>query len=235
MAIRKIIKIDEEKCNGCGKCLPACAEGAIKIVNGKAKLISEKYCDGLGACIGKCPRGAITIEEREAERFDEKAVEEHLAENEGRESEAWVCPSAVTMQWEKIKSGDENIHGQEQKSELSQWPVKLNIVHPTAGYFQGADLVVAADCAPVAYGNFHNDFLKGKSIVMGCPKFDDIKHYIKKLTEIFKHSGTKSITIARMEVPCCSGLTFAVENALKASGKSIPLKEEIITIKGKKE
>jgi ferredoxin len=226
MIIRNIIKIDEDKCNGCGKCVLSCAEGAIQIVNGKAKLISEKYCDGLGACLGECPKGAITIEEREAEEFDEKSVEEHLAKTNGCSHEKAACPSASAVHW---------AHEHNQKSELSNWPIKLNLVNPDAQYFKDADLVVAADCVPAAYGNFHNDFLKQKILVMGCPKFDDVKYYIQKLTEIFKNSGIKSVTIARMEVPCCAGLTFAVEQAIAAAGKSIHLTENIITIKGEKQ
>ncbi len=226
MIIRNIIKIDEDKCNGCGECVLSCAEGAIQIVNGKAKLISEKYCDGLGACLGECPKGAITIEERKAEEFDEKSVEKHLAKTNGCRHEKAACPSASAVHWK---------HEHNRKSELSNWPVKLNLVNPQAPYFKDADLVVAADCVPAAFGNFHNDFLKQKILVMGCPKFDDVKYYIQKLTEIFKNSGIKNITIARMEVPCCSGLTFAVEQAIAASGKSIHLIENIITIKGEKQ
>ena len=214
MTKRNIIKINEDKCNGCGECVLSCAEGAIRIVNGKAKLISEKYCDGLGACLGECPMGAITIEERNAEEFSENLVEEHLAEIK-----------ADAVPWK---------HEHNQKSELSNWPVKLNLVNPQAPYFKDADLVVAADCVPAAFGNFHNDFLKQKTLVIGCPKFDDIQYYTRKLTEIFKNSGVKSITIARMEVPCCAGLTRLVERALEASGKNIPLSENIITIKGEK-
>ena len=210
-------------------------KGAIQIINGKAKLIGEKHCDGLGACLSKCPNNAITIEDREAEEFDEKAVEKHLQEVEGCGWEKGACLSAVAMQWKKTDIDTECICDYEQKSELSEWPVKLSLVHPKAQYFQDTNLVVAADCAPIAYGNFHNDFLKRKNIVIGCPKFDDIQYYIKKLTEIFKNSDIKSISVIRMEVQCCSGLTFAVENAMRASGKNIPIKENIITInKGKR-
>jgi len=215
MTKRNIIKINEDKCNGCGECVLSCAEGAIRIVNGKAKLISEKYCDGLGACLSECPMGAITIEERNAEEFSENLVEEHLAEIK-----------ADAVHWKQEHN---------RKSELSNWPVKLNLVNPQAQYFKDADLVVAADCVPASFGNFHNDFLKQKTLVMGCPKFDDIQYYTRKLTEIFKNSGVKSITIARMEVPCCAGLTFAVEQAIAASGKTIPVNKNIITIKCEKQ
>lgn len=234
MPRRQIIRIDTEKCSGCGKCVTACAEGAIKIINGKAKLISEKYCDGLGACIGECPENAIIIEEREAEGFDENAVEKHLSDVKGFKSEECECPSGAAFQWDKTKEDDENFHENKWKSELSQWPVKLNLVNPEASYFKNADLLVAADCSAFSYGNFHRDFIRGKVIVIGCPKFSDINYYVGKLTEIFKRSDIKSVTVARMEVPCCSGLTFAVESALKASGRNILLKENIITIKGER-
>lgn len=232
MQKRKIIRINEEKCSGCGKCAIACAEGAIKIINGKARIISEKYCDGLGACIGECPENAITIEERKAEEFDEKAAREHLLEAEGLKHKSEACPSASAVHWEKTKEKDENIPCSARVSELSNWPVKLNLVNLEALYFNNAFLLVAADCSAFAYGNLHRDFIRGKIIVIGCPKFNDVKYYIEKLTEIFRHYDIKSVEVVRMEVPCCSGLTFAVESALKASGRIIPLKEHIITIKG---
>ncbi|OQX21779.1 MAG: ferredoxin [Candidatus Altiarchaeales archaeon A3] len=231
MQKRKIIRINEEKCSGCGKCAIACAEGAIKIINGKARLISEKYCDGLGACIGKCPEDAIMIDEREAEEFDEKAAKEHLLEIECLKHKSGACPSAA-VHWEKTKEKDENILCSARVSELSNWPIKLNLVNPKASYFNNASLLVAADCSAFAYGDLHRDFIRGKIIVIGCPKFNDVIYYIEKLTEIFRHSDIKSVEVVRMEVPCCSGLTFAVESALKASGMSIPFKEHIITIKG---
>jgi ferredoxin len=183
----EIIKIDEEKCDGCGMCIPACAEGALKIVEGKARLVKESYCDGLGACISECPQGAITLEQREAE------------------------PSP---------------------SLLSHWPVKLKLVSARAPYFRHEELVVAADCCPFAYGNFHCDFLAESSLVIGCPKFDDLSFYQEKLTEILRNSGIKRIVVARMEVPCCSALLTVVQNAVAASGREITIEERVIGITG---
>jgi len=223
---RNIIRIDEEKCNGCGLCVPACAEGAIQIINGKAHLISEKYCDGLGACLGKCPQGAITIEEREAEGFDEKAVKEHL------HSQPCGCPSTKVMNWEVDTRGHSlptNV-----ASMLSQWPVKLALVPPQAPYFDGADLIVTADCVPFAYANFHQDFLKGKAVVIGCPKLDDVNFYQQKLEEIFRQSNLKSVKVIHMEVPCCFGLQHLAKEALAQSSKDIPLDEVVIGIKGER-
>jgi len=223
---RQIVRIDEEKCNGCGLCVPACAEGAIQIINGKAHLISEKYCDGLGACLGECPQGAITIEEREAEGFDEKAVKNHL------HSLPYGCPSARAMSWEVNTAKQPLPTGV--FSMLSQWPVKLALVPPQAPYFDGADLIVTADCVPFAYANFHQDFLKGKAVVIGCPKLDDVKFYQQKLKEIFRQSNLKSVTVIHMEVPCCFGLFHLVKTALAQSNKNIPLEQEVISIKGER-
>lgn len=218
---RKIVKIDEQKCNGCALCVPRCAEGAIAIVGGKAKLISDKYCDGLGACLGECPQGAITIEEREAEEFDEEAVKEHLAK---KEEVLQACPSSHTLMWQP---GVET-------SMLAQWPVKLALVNPRAPYFQDADLIIVADCVPFAYANFHQDFLKGKAIVIGCPKLDDARFYLQKLTEILRSSKIKSITVVNMEVPCCNALWSIAQRAVADSSKQIPLKQAVIGIKGER-
>jgi len=233
MAKRKIVRIDEEKCNGCGLCIPNCAEGALQIVEGKARLVTDKFCDGLGACLGHCPQDAITVIEREAEEFDEKAVEHHLHHNKEAEKTKVEhlfagCPSSRAMQFKPSKSPATTATG----SELSQWPVQLKLVPVNAPYFQGADLLVVADCVPLAYANFHHDFLKGKAVVVGCPKLDDVQLYREKLTEIFKTNSIKSITIPFMEVPCCFGLVKAIEDALKASGKTIPLKKVKIGIRG---
>ena len=233
MAKRKIVRIDEEKCNGCGLCIPNCAEGALQIVEGKAKLVTDKFCDGLGACLGHCPQDAITIIEREAEEFDEKTVEHHLhhkkeAERTNVEPLFAGCPSSKTMHFKPSKSPAATGTG----SELSQWPVQLKLVSVNAPYFQDADLLVVADCVPLAYANFHQDFLKGKAVVVGCPKFDDVQLYRQKLTEIFKTNPIRSITVPFMEVPCCFGLVKAVEDALRASGKTIPLKKVKIGIRG---
>jgi Pyruvate/2-oxoacid:ferredoxin oxidoreductase delta subunit len=237
MAKRKIVRIDEEKCDGCGLCIPNCAEGALQIVEGKAKLVTDKFCDGLGACLGHCPQDAITVIEREAEGFDEKAVEHHLhhkkeAEKIKVEPLFAGCPSSRAMHFKPSKSPAVTGPSVRAVSELSQWPVQLKLVPVNAPYFQGADLLVVADCVPLAYANFHQDFLKGKAVVVGCPKFDDVQLYREKLTEIFKTNPIKSITVPFMEVPCCFGLVKAIEDALKASGKTIPLKKVKVGIRG---
>lgn len=240
MATRKIVQIDEEKCTGCGLCIPNCAEGALQIVDGKAKLITDKFCDGLGACLGHCPENAITVIEREAENFDEKAVEVHLREQNETQPQPKPqpvpvftgCPSSRAMHFKAPEAGNESISMTPVVSQLTQWPVQLKLVPINAPYFQDADLLIAADCVPFAYANFHQDFLKGKAIVVGCPKLDDIQLYKEKLTEIFKTNSIKSITVPYMEVPCCFGLVKVTEDAIAASGKNIPLKKVKIGIRG---
>ncbi|KAB3535302.1 4Fe-4S ferredoxin [Alkaliphilus pronyensis] len=232
MSIRKIIEIDEAKCNGCGLCVPNCAEGAIKIIDGKARLISDVYCDGLGACLGHCPEDALKIVEREAEEFDEEAVIE--ARGQGG------CPGSRMMDFkeednestgELISSGDIEINI---KPQLKQWPVQLKLVPVNAPYFNNSDLLITADCVPFAYPNYHLDLLKGRSVVVGCPKLDDLQFYIKKLTQIIKENNLNSVTVAYMEVPCCQGIVMAAEAALKAANKDIPLNKVKIGINGKK-
>ena len=225
--IRSIIRIDEEKCDSCGLCIPACAEGAIKIIDGKARLIDERFCDGMGACIKECPRGAITIEQREAPEFDEEAVKLHLQMHPIPPT----CPSTTIVRIESNTPKEDSV---KLKSQLSQWPVQLALLPPTAPFFQGADLLVAADCVPFAYANFHNDFLKGRAIVVGCPKLDDVSLYKQKLIQLFKLCDIKSVTVVNMEVPCCFGLQYIVKQALQSSGKAIALNEKIITIKGER-
>jgi len=233
MATRKIVRIDEEKCNGCGLCIPNCVEGALQIVEGKGKLISDKFCDGLGACLGHCPQDAITVIEREAEDFDEKAAEVHLHKKEAQpQPEFTGCPSSRPMHFKVPESRMEGSLAIPSISMLSQWPVQLKLVPVNAPYFQNADLLVVADCVPFAYPNFHQDFLKGKVVVVGCPKLDDIQYYKDKLTEIFKTNPIKSVTVPYMEVPCCFGLVKATEEAIAASGKNIPLKKVKIGIRG---
>ena len=236
MATRKIVRIDEEKCNGCGLCIPNCAEGALQIVDGKAKLMSEKFCDGLGACLGHCPEDAITVIERDAEEFDEKAVEIHLhKQNEAQPKPQPVftgCPSSKAMHFKVSEAGAESGSAAPSVFQLAHWPVQLKLVPVNAPYFQDADLLITADCVPFAYPDFHRDFLKGKAVVVGCPKLDDIQYYQEKLTEIFKTNSIKSITLPYMEVPCCFGLVKATEDALAASGKKIPLKKVKIGIRG---
>ncbi|MGB7572372.1 MAG: 4Fe-4S dicluster domain-containing protein, partial [Thermodesulfobacteriota bacterium] len=220
MVTRKIVKIDEAKCNGCGLCIPNCAEGALRIVDGKAKLMSEKFCDGLGACLGHCPEDAITVIEREAEDFNEKAVEAYLHKQKQSQPKPEPqpapmftgCPSSRAMHFKVPETGTETVSTTPSVSQLTQWPVQLKLVPINAPYFQDADLLVAADCVPFAYPNFHQDFLKGKAVVVGCPKLDDAQFYKEKLTEIFKANSIKSVTVPYMEVPCCFGLVKATED-----------------------
>ncbi len=241
--IRKIVQIDEERCNGCGLCVPACAEGAIAIVDGKARLAADNLCDGLGACLGDCPQGAIRIIEREADRFDEAAVEQHLKEtgaeivpahaHSGGPSHSGGCPGSRVISFAPpppVETPEEN--EEREPSRLGQWPVQLHLVPVTAPYFQDADLLIAADCVPFAYAGFHRDFLAGKAVVIGCPKLDDNLFYLEKLTELFRSSTIRSVTVVRMEVPCCGGIVMAAKQALAASGKEIPFTEVIVGIKG---
>ena len=231
---RKIISIDEEKCNGCGDCVPACAEGALQIIDGKAKLISETFCDGLGACLGECPQGAITIEERAAEGYDEAAVKLHLEKEKlAQERLPCGCPSATVTQFARRKERKAIASTEQpQSSKLGHWPVQLTLVPPTAPFLQGAKLVLAADCIPFAYADFHRDFLEDRSLLIACPKLDNFPAHLEKLTEILRRSEIKSLTVVHMEVPCCSGLMHMARQALKLSGKTIPLEEVTISIRG---
>ncbi|MFC2036036.1 ATP-binding protein [Chloroflexota bacterium] len=232
--LRKIINIDEGKCNGCGLCVPACAEGALQIVDGKVKLISEKYCDGLGACLGECPQGAIIIEERAAEGFDEEATKHHLERKEQITEElSCDCPSAMVTQFKNQEAiGVDLGESTEQQSTLSQWPVQLTLVPPTAPFLQGTDLVLAADCVPFAYADFHRNFLRNHSLLVACPKLDDFQAHLKKLIDILSYSQVESLTVVHMEVPCCFGLVQMAEQAVQLSGKDIPFKEVTIGVKG---
>lgn len=237
---RKIIQIDQEKCDGCGQCVPSCAEGALQIVDGKARLMAEKYCDGLGACLGECPNDALGVIEREAEDFDEKAVEEHMKSLSAHKSPelqpmACGCPSAQIQSFSPAKSCQEANQpgsGVSAHSALSHWPVQIRLVPPTAPFLKGADLLVAADCTPVAYPNFHRDFLDGKVVMVGCPKFDEAQAYIQKFADIFTMAGIKSIEVVTMEVPCCQGLPLIVKKGLELSGKRIPINQVIISTRG---
>lgn len=235
--LRKIVEIDESKCNGCGACIPACAEGALQIVDGKAKLIGEIYCDGLGACLGECPQDAITIVEREAEEFNEEAVKQHLHQKEAvtpaKDTLPCGCSSATVRQFEKpevIESTPEKVT--HQPSMLGHWPVQLALVPPTAPFLQGADLLLVADCVPFAYAGFHSDFLSGHALLVACPKLDDFQAHLKKLTEVLRSAQVKSLTVIHMEVPCCSGLVHMVKQAIQQSGKDIPLKEITVGVQG---
>lgn len=226
--IRKIIKIDEEKCNGCGACASACHEGAIEMINGKAKLTREDYCDGLGDCLPACPTGAIAFEEREAPAYNEEAV---LKAKQDKEPLLCGCTGthAKAIHRESCDLGD---YSAPVNSRLSQWPVQIKLVPPNAPYFDGANLLVAADCTAFAYGNFHNEFIRNHITLIGCPKLDNID-YTKKLTEIIANNNIKSVTVVRMEVPCCGGIEHAVKQALKISGKFIPWRVVTISTDGR--
>lgn len=224
--IRKIIKIDEEKCNGCKLCVDACHEGAIGIVDGKAKLLRDDYCDGLGDCLPVCPTEAITFEEREALEYNEEEVQKNMQK---KEPLACGCPGTASKRIEKEKRED-NIQEEvsnELESELTQWPVQIKLVPTNAEYFDNNNLLIAADCTAYSYANFHKKFIKNRITLIGCPKLDYID-YTKKLTEIIKNNNIKSITVVRMEVPCCGGISNAVINSLKNSQKMIPW--QIVTI-----
>jgi NAD-dependent dihydropyrimidine dehydrogenase PreA subunit len=238
---RNIIEINEDLCTGCGQCVTGCAEGALEIIDGKAKLVSEVYCDGLGACIGECPTGALKIVQREAEDFDEEAVVERLKnlpeeEKEQPKTMACGCPSsniqtfaASSCSCEKANEpGTQHAIG----SELTHWPVQIRLIPPTAPFLKNADLLVAADCAGFAYPNLHRDLLRGKVLLIGCPKFDDSRAYIEKFGEIFSTASIKSVTVVVMEVPCCSGLPEIIKMGMKMAGKQIPLEKVVISGRG---
>lgn len=231
---RKIVKIDEDKCNGCGACIIACAEGALEIIDGKARLVSEKYCDGLGSCLD-CPEGAISIEERVAEDFDETAVEQHLKAKE-EDTLACGCSSATVTSFEKQveKSPAATDTPREAvPSRLGHWPVQLTLVPPTAPFLKGTDLILAADCVPFAYAAFHQDFLgENNALLVACPKLDDFQAHQEKLNEVLEKSGIKSLTVVHMEVPCCSGLVHMAKQAIIASGKDIPLADITVSVQG---
>ncbi len=231
MGLRNIVKIDEEKCNGCGQCVAACAEGAIEIVNGKAKLVSEIYCDGLGACIGHCPEDAIIIEKRQAADFDEEATKAHLAgKQENNKQTDFVCPGMRARKL-KVKSPATDSTAQV-PSQLNQWPVQLKLVPPSAPYFANADLLLVADCVPFAMGDFHNRFLKGNSIAVGCPKLDNVDFYIEKLASILKANKLNSLTVIHMEVPCCTGLTHIAQQAIAENGNEMSFEDVTIDLQG---
>ena len=234
--LRDIVKIDENKCNGCGLCIPACAEGAIQIIDGKARLVKDIFCDGLGACLGKCPQDAITIIQREAEEFNEKAAEEHIKTLQNVpvvEIQSNGCPSTQEMQF---KTNDKLTKGIAEKkvSQISTWPIQLKLLPPQASFLKNADLLIAADCVPFAYGEFHDEMIKNRVLAVGCPKLDDVSLYRNKLAEIFRSNKIKSVTVVNMEVPCCFGLNRLVQEAMELSGMKIPLKQETISIKGEK-
>jgi len=236
--MRKIIEIDEERCDGCGQCVPDCAEGALKVVDGKVKVLADMYCDGLGACLESCPTDALKIIEREAEEFDVEAVEELL---KSKKSEQGKAPAALASGLAGVKMETPcqaankprfDLGPAKTDSALSQWPVQIRLVPAQAPFLQNADLLVAADCVPVAYPHFHRDFLAGRVIMMGCPKFDDVNGYVQKFTEVFQKAKPKSIKLAIMEVPCCGGMRMIVKEALKQAGMDIPMEEVVVSARG---
>lgn len=234
--IRKIIHIDEEKCNGCGICANACHEGAIEMVSGKAKLVRENFCDGLGDCLPGCPTGAITFEEREAPEYDEEAVKEAKEKkSQIRDFKPHQCPGMTVRQMNREvgaqSKSNEKASDLKPLSELKNWPVQIKLAPIKAPYFEGAKLLIAADCIAYAYASFHQDFIRGKVTVIGCPKLDAID-YSEKLTEIIANNDIKSVTILRMEVPCCGGLEMAAKKALQASGKFIPWQVVTVSVDG---
>ena len=258
--IREIVRIDEALCDGCGLCVPTCHEGAIKIVNGKARLVSDRYCDGLGACLGHCPQDAIRVERREATAFDEAAVEQHLKSGQSGASSspakplpvvsspgsvpqpvamARGCPSSRLTQFKPRQhptdgSADRNPDLSEKApvSELTHWPIQLRLVPPGAPVFSGTHLLLTADCAPVAMADFHQEMLKGKTLAMACPKLDNPDGYLEKLTEIIRTSELTGLTVAHMEVPCCTGLLMLAIEARQQSGVDVPLFDVVVSIQG---
>ena len=232
--VRRVIQIDEEKCNGCGICAEACHEGAIGIVDGKAKLLRDDYCDGLGDCLPNCPVGAISFIEREAAAYDEAAVQENKKKQMQAMGQAPVggCPGSRMRQLERKPAEENQNAGSPVSSQLRQWPVQIKLAPVNAPYFDGAKLLIAADCTAYAYGSFHQDFIRGKVTLIGCPKLDDVD-YSEKLTEIIRNNDIKSVTVVRMEVPCCGGLEHAAVTALKNSGKFSPWNVVTISIDGK--
>ncbi len=253
--LRKIIRIDEKLCNGCGNCIVGCSEGALQMIDGKAKLVKEDFCDGFGDCVGACPTGALIIEEREAEAFDAEAAKKYLLETQGVEAvwrmeeaqkkhdgeeaeEHWHqgCPGSRMREIKRSdqeKSLTQNRVGPAMQSELSQWPVQIHLVSPTAPYFKNKELVVMSTCGPLAAADVHRRYLRGRSVVVGCPKLDDTKPYAAKLGAILKENEIPKVIVARMEVPCCGGLTMIVQNAIELSGRNnVVVEEHVIGIDG---
>ncbi|MDL2317776.1 4Fe-4S binding protein [Eubacteriales bacterium OttesenSCG-928-A19] len=228
---RRIIRIDEDKCNGCGLCVEACHEGAIGLVDGKAKLLRDDYCDGLGDCLPSCPTGAITFEEREALAYDDAAVQAHRQTGQGNQPPKGGCPGSNAHRIQRTSRADVRAEQQPQagmpQSELQQWPVQIKLVPVNAPYFDGANLLIAADCTAFAYADFHREFMRNRITIIGCPKLD-AGDYTEKLTDILRQNDIRGVTIARMEVPCCGGLANAAIEALKQCGKMIPW--QVVTI-----
>ena len=229
---RKIIKIDQEQCVGCGKCVNACAEGAIQMVDGKAKLVSDIYCDGLGNCIGDCPVGALTIEEREAEAFDRKAAQQHQSKNRPQ-APFGGCPGTMARNFART-TGNAAAEQGEIPSELTQWPIQLKLVPPVSPMWDNADVLLAADCTAFSFGAFHRELLKGKKLVIACPKLDsDYEFQVEKLTQLFSENNVASVTALHMEVPCCTGIVTMAKTAIEQSGKDINFIDITMSLEGK--
>jgi len=246
---RQIITIDEEKCDGCGNCVPACVEGALQVIDGKARLVKESYCDGLGACLGDCPQDALHVTTLEVEAYDEPAVlgylrqtapeavqrhvehlREHGIQSSYKPAAIPLCPSVRVKAWDEgVAAQDEPAQGRV-KSELRQWPVQLHLLPTQAPFYQGTDLTLIADCVPFAAPNFHADYLKDSAVAVGCPKLDDGNAYIQKVAQILANNDVRSLKVAYMEVPCCRGLVFIAEQALALSGKNIPFETAVVPI-----
>lgn len=235
---RKIIQIDEELCNGCGLCVPSCAEGAIQIIDGKARLVKDQYCDGLGACLGECPQNALQIIEREAEDFDEEAAKAYVAKIRTDATPAHPhhggggCPGSRMMAFQREPVEPSKTAASSIRSELAQWPIQLHLLPIQAPFFADTDLLLAADCVAFAFGGFHGELLKGKALAIACPKLDETEGYLEKLTEIIRRNELKGITVAHMEVPCCSGMTHLAQMARDASGKDLTIRDVTVSIDG---
>jgi ferredoxin len=240
-AKRKIIEIDEEKCNGCGQCVEACAEGAIQLFNGKARLVADNYCDGLSACVGECPVDALKIVEREADAFDAEAAEQYVQHLAAQRSELKTggaspcgCPSTkLEMFNSPCEVVNQAVSQTSNDSALTHWPVQIKLVPAFAPFLQKAHLLVVSDCAPVAYPDFHKDFLKGRVVLVGCPKLDDTEAYIAKFVEIFKIADIQSVTVLIMEVPCCSKMPMIIQEGMNLAGKKIPTEIAVVSSRGK--
>jgi ferredoxin len=240
MIQRKIVHIDESKCDGCGQCVPSCHEGAIRIVGGKARLVSDKYCDGLGACLGHCPRNAISIIERQSQPFDEAAVAEHIKSQAAQAVPHTGCPGSAARVLERhpVEAAAQGpgagsaASAEPTPSGLMNWPVQLTLVPPHAPYLRDAHLLLVADCVPFAYADFHRRFLDGRPVLIGCPKLDDGQFYVNKLGQILQTAGVRAVTVVRMEVPCCQGITQIARMAIQSIGADIPLEETVISIQG---
>lgn len=239
MAIRKVVLIDEDLCDGCGDCVPSCAEGAIQIIDGKAKLVGDNLCDGMGTCLGDCPLGAITIEEREANEFDEIAVEKHLTilnttdQKPQQIASSSSCPGSMAKQFGPTTNRQTDNIPSGLPSQLNHWPIQMMLVPPHAHFLKGADLVICADCVPFTVPDFHTRYLTNRAVLVGCPKLDDLKLYLEKFKDIFKEANLKRITVLKMEVPCCNGIAQVSMMAHKEICPSVPIEIHTIGIRGK--